>query len=238
MPNPKETISLSNYLLSEIEAAINDNSYESEWYLDTEEEETIFLCDPAITGMYEENERLQQKIEEDEVGRFILIPSRPSREAWRQMERFIYSLDDVDDNTRDLLLNTIQGKGAFRRFKDAMYDIGMQDRWFEFKNREDRKEALHWLRSEELITDKQVEKGMQLYEERLHQKQRREMEIANMNQGKLVKCRNNSGHTQQLTVGKKYEVLDEQKEHLNIRIKDDRGKICWLPKSHFKLVNF
>tara|TARA_R100000908_G_scaffold59704_1_gene36332 strand:+ start:7615 stop:7728 length:114 start_codon:yes stop_codon:yes gene_type:complete len=33
-----------------------------------------------------------------------------------------------------------------------------------------------------------------------------------------------------------YEVLDEQKEQLNIRIKDDRGKIIWLPKSHFELV--
>lgn len=238
MSNHKKTIKLSNRLLDDIEVAINDNSYEIQWYLDTAKEETIFLCDPAYSGMYEENEKLEQLIEEDEAGRFVPIPSRPSQEGWHQMERFIHSLDNIDDTTRNLLLNTLPGKGAFQRFKNAIYDIGMQDRWFEFKNREDRQNALEWLRSEELITAEQIEEGMKMYEESLHKKQRRKLEIANMNRGKIVRCRDNSGHIQQITVGKKYEVLDEQKEHLNIRLKDDRGKICWLPKSHFELLNF
>jgi hypothetical protein len=229
-----KTLSLTNRLLGDIEEALNNDSYEAEWYLDIEEEKIIFMSEYG--GFVEEQEEMREMIENDDEGRFIAIPRTTSREGWEQLKRFILSLDDQDEKTQNLLLNTIQGSGAFRRFKDAVYDIGLQDRWYDFKNREDRKEALDWLRAQNLITDEQVEEGMQLYEELLQKRKSREMEIANMTKGRRVRCTDTIGHENKLTVGKVYDILDEQKQHLNIRINDDRGKKCWLPKSHFELV--
>lgn len=234
MSKNKKTLTLTNRLLGDIEAALNNNSYEMEWYLDIQEEKATFISEYG--GTFEEEEELKEMIENDDEGRFISIPRRTSREGWKQMKRFILSLDDQDEKTQNLLLNTIQGKGAFGRFKDAMYDIGLQDRWYDFKNREDRRKALEWLRGEDLITDEQIEQGMQMYEELLQKRKRREMEIANMSQGRRVRCTGTAGHGDKLTVGKVYDILDEQKQHLNIRIEDDRGKKCWLPKSHFELM--
>lgn len=154
------------------------------------------------------------------------------------MKRFILSLDDQDENTQDLLLNTIQGKGAFGRFKDAVYRIGLQDRWHEFKNREDRKAVLDWLQSRSLISGEQVEQGMQMYEEQLQKRNRRNMELINIKKGRYVTCRKISGHENKLTVGKKYEILEEQEQQPNIKINDDRGKTSWLPKNHFELINY
>lgn len=234
MPGDKKNFLLNPILLGDIEMAMNDNGYEMEWYLDVREEKTTLLCDHALTGA---NEKLEQQIEQDDEDRFIPIPGTTSHEGWEQMERFILSLEDQDKKTQNLLLNTIQGRGAFGRFTDAVFSIGLQDRWHEFKNKEDRKAVLDWLRSKDLITDLQVEQGMQRYEERLRRRKRREKEMANMVQGTQVRCTQTSGHADKLTIGSIYDVLDDQKQHKNIRIRDDRNKICWLPKSHFELVN-
>lgn len=235
MENNNKTLTLTNFLLGEIAAAMNDNSYEMDWYLDVQEEKATFLGNPDITGEYEAHEKLKRQIEQDDDGRFLPIPHSPSREAWEQMKEFILSLDDQDKKTQNLLLNTIQGKGAFRRFKDAMHEIGMIDEWYEFKSREDRKEVLDWLHSEDLITEEQIEKGMQMYEESLRKKKQREMEMRNMTKGRSVRCTQIVGHANKLTEGKVYEILAEQENHPNIQLVDDNDEKQWYPKSHFEL---
>ncbi len=42
----------------------------------------------------------------------------------------------------------------------------------------------------------------------------------------LIKCKETIGHKDKLTRSKKYKVLNEWKEYLNLRIKDDRGIMC------------
>lgn len=221
MPNRKKTLTLSNELLGDIEMAMKEGSYETEWYLDTREQEVNFLADPMLTGEPEENKKLERQIEQDEEDRFVPVPPITSREGWKQMEQFIFSLDDLDKTTRNLLLNTIQGKGAFGRFKEAIYEIGIQDKWYAFRGREDRKIVLNWLHSFNLITDDQIEEGLQMYEDELQRRNQRKEEIANMCKRTQVICRSTHGHEDQLTVGKIYDVLDEQKQHLNRECKSN-----------------
>ncbi|MEX0823017.1 MAG: hypothetical protein WD008_01440, partial [Balneolaceae bacterium] len=57
-----------------------------------------------------------------------------------------------------------------------------------------------------------------------------------MKKGGQVICIETVGHSDKLTPGKAYDILDERPDDLLIRIEDDRGKIVWLPKSHFELV--
>jgi hypothetical protein len=232
-----KTLSLDDSLLGEIEMSLDDNSYEMEWYLDIQEEGISFIAEDN-PGMVEGQEEMQKMIEEDgEQERFIPIPRRPSHDGWEQMKRFILSLDDQDDKIQNLLLTTIQGKGAFRRFKDAVHDIGVADRWYEYKGREDRRKALEWLFSVDLISEEDIKTGMQMYEDKLKKRKRRQKEIAAMTKGTQVKCIKNLSHKDRLTVGKKYEALDEQKQNKNIRVKDDRGKLVFLSKTYFEPAN-
>ena len=50
---------------------------------------------------------------------------------------------------RDRLSRAIQGRGAFRRFKDALLDYPQErERWFAFRDARQRERTLEWLASE------------------------------------------------------------------------------------------
>jgi hypothetical protein len=227
----KKKMTLSKDLIEDIATAMNDNSFEHKWYLDIQDEVTVILSD------YDNDEQLSELVENEYGERFISIPVKDSHEGWEQMDRFIESLDDEKQTTRDWLYSAIEGKGAFSRFINTVYRLGLEERWFEFKGLEDSQEALEWLHSLELITSEDIATGMKLYEDLVSKRKQMEKDKTNMTRGATVICTTNVGHTDKLTPNKTYEVLDERKEHLLIRIKDDRDKECWLPKSHFELLH-
>ena len=81
--------------------------------------------------------------------RFIEIPSDESRDGYRDMAAFI----DTVQNRRlqDHLERAIQGKGAFRRFKDTLLDDPTErERWFAFQNERLHQRVLEWLAGEEI----------------------------------------------------------------------------------------
>ncbi|MRH41688.1 hypothetical protein GH741_03255 [Aquibacillus halophilus] len=44
------------------------------------------------------------------------------------MEKFSFNLTDKKQG--DTLLNAINGKGAFRRFKDSVNQMGLDNQWY------------------------------------------------------------------------------------------------------------
>lgn len=225
-------ITLTEYFLNEIEMAFNDNSFMAEWYIDLKENDVVFIPDDII----EELEAVKELIEEDvDQERFIPVPHRTSREGYAQMQRFIHDLNN--SHKQDVLYTAIDGRGAFRRFKDALYRVDLHEEWYEFSNRENRKEVLDWLLVEGFIDEDGVRLGLDLYEKELARQKRRKANLTKMKKGAVVICSGNGGHTGQVTPGKTYEVLEERRENQNIRINDDRGELIWLPKSHFEWVS-
>jgi hypothetical protein len=64
---------------------------------------------------------------------YMRIDPVSSREQYRWMERFIPMVEDAD--LRDRLTHAIDGKGAFRRFKDVLMAFGPErERWFAFRS--------------------------------------------------------------------------------------------------------
>ncbi|HVU00925.1 MAG TPA: UPF0158 family protein [Polyangiaceae bacterium] len=64
---------------------------------------------------------------------YLRVDPVSSREQYRWMERFIQMLDDGE--LRDKLTQAIDGKGAFRRFKDVlMAHAPERERWFAFRS--------------------------------------------------------------------------------------------------------
>jgi hypothetical protein len=62
---------------------------------------------------------------------FIPLPSKFEIHEWSIMERFAQSLTDVAAS--DELDAAIHGRGAFRRFKDAVHSLGIEDEWYRFR---------------------------------------------------------------------------------------------------------
>jgi hypothetical protein len=64
---------------------------------------------------------------------YMRVDPVSSREQYRWMERFIPMVDDHE--LRERLAHAIDGKGAFRRFKDVLMAHGPErERWFAFRS--------------------------------------------------------------------------------------------------------
>jgi hypothetical protein len=63
---------------------------------------------------------------------YIPLPSKFEIHEWSIMEQFAHSLTDAAVN--DELDAALHGRGAFRRFKDAVHRLGIADEWYRFRD--------------------------------------------------------------------------------------------------------
>jgi predicted nucleotidyltransferase len=139
-------------------AAFEDASWETSYYLDRETGEVILLTDeelgyvdePPNRPLPEWQQEAVKRAEEvwlDGGKRYLRVPDADSREGYGDMEDFIATVDD--EHLRAQLWVAISGRGAFRRFKDVLYDYPRErKRWFSFGDTQVRRRVLDWLESE------------------------------------------------------------------------------------------
>jgi len=126
--------------LDELCEAMENSSYENDYYLDLETGEILFLSEYMDD---EETEKLRERVD-DAPDRYEPIPKAESREGYEDMRDFIASVDD--EHLAELLEVAINGKGAFRRFKDVLFGYPEErERWFCFKDERMEQRALEWL---------------------------------------------------------------------------------------------
>ncbi len=63
---------------------------------------------------------------------YIPLPSKFEIHEWSIMERFARS--HTDAAVSDELDAALHGRGAFRRFKDAVHRLGIADEWYRFRD--------------------------------------------------------------------------------------------------------
>lgn len=84
---------------------------------------------------------------DDDPDRWLWVDCEGSHDGYRDMEWFIADLDDPD--FADRLARAISGRGAFRRFKDVLFDRpDLMTRWHAFSNDRQRGRARSWLAAE------------------------------------------------------------------------------------------
>ncbi|MEO0326046.1 MAG: UPF0158 family protein [Myxococcota bacterium] len=108
-----------------LEDAFENNAPEVHSYLHTESGEVIRIVDGIA------DPAMHKRIIDD--GIYLRIDPVSSREQYRWMERFIATVEAPE--LRNRLLSSIDGKGAFRRFKDVLmaYPVD-RERWFTFRS--------------------------------------------------------------------------------------------------------
>jgi len=123
---------------------MEDASLEHRYLLDTESGEVIL-----VSELFEDEEQRQQlaKIDEAESGRYLEVPRAQSRDGYEDMQDFIDTVED--EHVRELLDVAIQGKGAFRRFKDALARHPTeQQRWYTFQAAQTDARVRAWLEAQ------------------------------------------------------------------------------------------
>ena len=117
---------------TDLETAFERNSPDTESFLDTRTGEVVTVTEGAI-DYAEQRAKVQSGGES-----FVRIEPAASREQYKWMERFVAGV--TDEALRERLVIAIDGKGAFRRFKDVLLNYPTErERWFSY-----RAELLHW----------------------------------------------------------------------------------------------
>ena len=133
----KKTLGIN---LGELCDAMENSSLENEYFLDLETGEILFVSEYSDD---EETEKLKDRIEE-EFERYERIPKAESNEGYQDMVDFIATVKD--ERLVELLEVAINGKGAFRRFKDVLLNYAEErESWFQFKDDRMEEKALEWL---------------------------------------------------------------------------------------------
>lgn len=110
-----------------VETAFERNSPDLQSYIDRDSGDVVVIVD----GQPEDDESRRKVAATPE--RYVRIEPASSREQYRWMERFVSSV--ADDELRELLLLAIDGKGAFRRFKDVLLSYPVErERWFNYRS--------------------------------------------------------------------------------------------------------
>jgi hypothetical protein len=76
---------------------------------------------------------------------YLKLPSKFDIDEYEIMERFCLSVSD--EKISNVLLAKIRGSGAFRRFKDTIYQYGIEEDWFRFRDEAYKEIAVSWLES-------------------------------------------------------------------------------------------
>jgi len=110
---------------------------------------TEVLQERGLSEWEQEAMLAADEIERGYSYRYVGIPQDDSHAAYGDMEDFIATVQD--DYLRGRLSSAILGRGAFRRFKDALLDHPRErDRWFAFKDKQVQQRVLDWLAAQEI----------------------------------------------------------------------------------------
>ena len=131
-----------------------------DYYLDKETGEVIVLLEEMFRYAEEDQDKVrkdlpdwqkeQVKLAQDILfknpDRYICIPKRPSYEGYNLMVEFAEKVED--ELLREKLSIALDGKGAFRRFKNVIADYpDYREKWFKFRDEKMNKKVIEWLNS-------------------------------------------------------------------------------------------
>jgi Uncharacterised protein family (UPF0158) len=144
-------LELSGLDLEEIASALSDQTdYEHRWLIDPLTGEIAFwAADTGIDG--------QAPVDLDELD-LVCIDPLPSWVWYQDMADFAEGITDECAGRR--LAQVIQGKGAFRRFKDELHE-GYPDllpAWYAFRDARATRRAVQWLADNSLIDGEAAER--------------------------------------------------------------------------------
>jgi hypothetical protein len=85
---------------------------------------------------------IAKEIVSDDGSRFLPPPDKFDFHEYHVMESFIRSIDD--NEAADQLWRAIEGRGAFRYFKDTVHRLGIHQSWYDYLEKAQREFVIEW----------------------------------------------------------------------------------------------
>ena len=129
-----------------LEAAMEDADLTNRYFLNLVTGNVVFFS--AYIGLSNEDEQLLEEI--DGSDDYVAVERIPSHEAYQWMVDFV---DDMvaptDGHAAGKLSMALHGKGAFRRFKDALHSTDDQwlQAWYQWRDKQLKAAVAEWLKS-------------------------------------------------------------------------------------------
>jgi Uncharacterised protein family (UPF0158) len=147
---PGLVLELSSLDLEEIADALPDQTdYEHRWLINPQTGEIVFwTADTGIDGQTPVD--LDDLVDDRDL---VCIDPLPSWVWYQDMADFAEAV--TDDRAGRRLARAIQGRGAFRRFKDELHEEhpDLLPAWYAFRDARARRRAVQWLADNSLIDD-------------------------------------------------------------------------------------
>lgn len=138
-----EVMTFSEEIFREIKARLYDDEYGE---IEDDIEYMEFDEEPEIPDWMTDEMEMVLEILLDESGRYIRIPERQAHVAYQSMRDFIQTVGDP--LLKEELSSALNGKGAFRKFKDVLIQFpGERKQWHGYNAKAMKKEGIEWLKS-------------------------------------------------------------------------------------------
>ena len=121
--------------LSEVIDALDFTNDEIEYYYNPDTEE-IFMSNIGDFGDLNEDE-LDELFEKS-----IMLPTRYDINEYEMMEDFAETINDT--RLQNQLYISLNGNGAFRRFKDTCINFDIINDWYKFRDERYKEIAINW----------------------------------------------------------------------------------------------
>jgi hypothetical protein len=132
---------MGNVRLADIVDGMEMHSDETTFYLHRPTGRVIAISDQAFTATDEDDEELVEPEELAEAREvlargedYLALPDRYEIDEYRMMERFASGI--ADPGSQDQLVSALQGRGAFRRFKDEVLRLDLAEKWYAYRSDE------------------------------------------------------------------------------------------------------
>lgn len=115
-------------------------------------DEMEYYYNPINGEIFMSNIGDYEKISEDELDELfeksIMLPTRYDINEYEMMKDFV---ETIEDTKLQIQLNiSLNGKGAFRRFKDICINFDIIDDWYKFRDKKYKEIAISWCKENDI----------------------------------------------------------------------------------------
>lgn len=114
--------------------------------LDFTYDEIEYYYNPDNGEIFMSNIGDHEDLNEDELDELfeksIMLPTRYDINEYEMMEYFVETIEDT--RLQNQLYISLNGTGAFRRFKDTCINFDIIDDWYKFRDEKYREIAINW----------------------------------------------------------------------------------------------
>ncbi len=145
--------------LNRIIEAIELQTDESSAYLDKKTGDVMVIMEEELNAAEDQEpleeypewqrdniEKAREFIDREED--FLSLPTKYDIDEYEIMEDFCRAVEDAD--ICEDLSNSIHGKSAFRRFRNAIERFNMEDEWYKYRDGAIRQIAINWCKENDI----------------------------------------------------------------------------------------